>query len=309
VRIRIALSLALLGCGSVVPALRAAPDPLPPAGSVALTPAAPGNDAAEFDDLIVLPDDHVIVRYPPESLDRAARVQTRLVEIDRLWSMLVPRPLGWSAVILQHDTWQNAGLGGIWGAPLRLAPGLFALPAAGDAGTVKFARALLGGNLPDPGGVPMMGTSDEAASLVVTDLLLQIEAARDFVELAPLSGDAPWVKGVLMQLAVRYAWERIEPGMTLGYVALWDALSAAQGGPRAHRLADYRDGLPYETELWYQAQFVRGADAIWIETSWMVSHRLYKWAHKGQKGEPVTVAELEKKYPALVDWEKNAFAP
>ncbi len=303
-RLQTALRLVLLFIAYGAAPLLAAPVPLPPAGSVPIAQAPPGAPA--LDDLLTLPGERVTVRYPPETLDRATRVQARLEAIDRLWASFAPQPLGWSATILRRAEWESAGLGG-WGAPQRIGPGQFLVPAEGDAGTVAFARSLSGGVLPDPGGDPLTGTREEAGSLIVADLLLEIEAARALAGAAPLSGDAPWVTGVLIQLAVRYAWERAEPEQMLGYVAIVDAISAAQGGPRARRLDDYRGGLPFETELWYQAQFVRGADAIWVEAGWMgTARRLDKWRRKGV---PVTAAELEKKYPALALWKRDAFAP
>jgi hypothetical protein len=181
------------------------------------------------------------------------------------------------------------------------------VPASGDAETVAFVRELLGGAPPDPGGDPLVGTRDEAGSLIVSDLLLGLDAARAFAAAAPFSGEEPWLTGVLVQLALRYAWERAEPGATLGYVAAFDRMAAAHGGPRAARLADYRDGLPFERDLWYQAQFVRGADAIWIHAGARGTKSLL--ASLAKKGVPAGRAALEAKYPELVDWERSAFAP
>ena len=298
--------LVLLGAAATS-ALVAAPVALPPSGSVPLQPApsAPA-EVSPLGDLLQLDDPRVSVRYPPETLDRATRVQARLLALVELWKPFTPRPLAWSAVIVHRDAWQRAGFGG-WGAPRRIGAGTFVVPAAGDKGTVAFARALLGGGLPQLPGEPLMGTRDEAASLMVCDLLLQLEAARELAASAPLSGDAPWVTGVLMHLAARYAWERAEPGQTLTYVGIFDAVAAAQGGPRAYRLADFGSGLPFEKDLWFQAQFVRGADAIWVAEGWTgTARRLYRWGHRGK---PIEAAELEKKYPRLAEWQTAAFAP
>jgi len=112
---------------------------------------------------------------------------------------------------------------------------------------------------------------------------------------------------LVVHLALRYAWESLERSEVLARVALFDRIAAAQGGARARRLADFAPGLPAEIDLWYQAQFVRGADAIWIERGRLGAARLLdRWADKGR---PVRRAELEKRFPALVDWQRTAFAP
>lgn len=301
----LALRLAPLLLAGAISPLLAAPAPLPPPGSLVVAPS-PLVDAPALDDLLTLPGERVNVRYPPGALDRAARVQIHLEAFHKLWQGFLPQPLAWSAVLLTREQWEGAGLGP-YGAVVRPGPGEFLLPSEGDAGTVAFVRALTGGTIPDPGVDPMLGTREEAGSLIVSDLLLELEAARDFVAAAPLTGDVPWASGVLLQLVLRYTWDRLEPTQTLLYVALFDAIAAVNGGPRARRLADYQEGLPFEVELWYQAQFVRGADAIWIETSWMgVSRRFDKWRRKAV---PVTAAELEKRYPGILAWKRDAFAP
>lgn len=301
----LALRLAPLLVATTLSPLLAAPAPLPPAGSLVVA-ASPLVDAPALDDLLTLPGERVSVRYPPGALDRAARIQLRLEAFHKLWEGFVPVPLAWSAALLSREQWEGAGLGP-YGSVVRPGPGEFLLPSEGDAGTVAFVRALTGGSIPDPGVDPMLGTREESGSLIVSDLLLELEAARDFVAAAPLRGDVPWASGVLLQLVMRYTWDRLEPTQTLLYVALFDAISAVHGGPRARRLDDYGDGLPFEVELWYQAQFVRGADAIWTETSWAgVARRMDKWRRKGV---PVAAAELEKKYPGLVAWKRDAFAP
>jgi hypothetical protein len=308
---RVAFALLLLAALGAA-RLGAEPQPLPPPGSLAL-PAPPADPFAAaapppgFDALVLLPNESVPVFYPPGALDRAARVQQRLVALRRHWQRISTRPLAWKALVLRRDDWERAGLGAAYGAPRRLAPGLFAIPAAGDAGTVALARSLVGGQLPDPGVDPFVGTREETASLVVSDLLLQLEAARELVAAAPLAGEEPWVGAILGQLAVRLGWERIERGMTLPYVALFDAIAGAQGGPRARRLADYRGELSFEAELWYQAQFVRGADAIWVGAGELGAARLLRKAARAAA--PIAAAELEENYPALGDWRRAAFAP
>jgi hypothetical protein len=141
----------------------------------------------------------------------------------------------------------------------------------------------------------------------VLDLLLQLEAARELADAARWHGDEPWIRDLLVHLALRYAWETRDPAAVPGYVHLFDRIAAAHGGPGAHRLADFRPGLPRELDLWYQAQLVRGADAVWVDRgAFRVGRLLDRWA---DRGEPVRRAELEQRFPALVEWSARAFAP
>lgn len=287
--------------------LAAGREPLPAPGAVASAASADVAAPAGLESLLVLPGTWVEVRYPPEALDRAARLQGRLEAVQQLWKPLTRAPLAWKGAAVDRARWRELAAGWPWGLPVRIAGPTFLVPAHGDAESVATANWLLGGGPPDPGGDPLQGSRDEAGSLVVCDTLLQIEAARAFVSASGLAGDEPWVTGVLVHLAARYAWESAEPGRMLEVVALFDRMAAAHGGAAARRLADFRGGLPFDIDLWYQAQFVRGADAIWVEEGRRgTARRLDHWIGAGR---PVRRAELEKKYPALLAWQRAAFAP
>jgi hypothetical protein len=142
---------------------------------------------------------------------------------------------------------------------------------------------------------------------VLADVVLQLALARAFVETAGFRCEEPWICGVLASLAARLAWETAEPGRTLEVVGLLDRIAAAQGGAGAHRLEEYGPGLPLETDLWFQAQFVRGADPIWVqEGRYGGPRRLRRWL---KQRDPVSRVKLDKEYPELVDWRAAAFAP
>ena len=148
---------------------------------------------------------------------------------------------------------------------------------------------------------------EEAGSLVAGDVLLQLRAARRFASTARLRGEAPWIDALLAHLAARYAWESVEPDRVLEVVSLLDRGSLEQGGPRARPLDGYHEGLPPGADLWYEAQFVRGADAIWVEEGRRGTARaLSKWSRRGRT---ITREELETKYPGLAAWTAAAFAP
>jgi len=306
----LSLALAL----AAAPLAAESPRPLPRPGSVAV--AGPeGATADPLAGLLTLPGRSVDVRYSSDSLDRAARLQSRLEALHGLWQPLTRRPLIFEGVAVTRDDWQRLelakrlapGRASDWGLPVELGAGRFVVPARGDAESVAALVARFGRPLPDPGGDPLVGTREEAGSLIAGEVLLQLGAARRFVAVAGLDGEEPWIAGVLAHLAARYAWESVEPDRVLEVVALLDRLILLHGGPRAHRLAAYRTGLPESQELWYEAQFVRGADALWIvEGRRGAARKLERWARRGK---PIARADLERDYPALVAWQDASFAP
>lgn len=305
--LRAALVVTLATAAGFAPAA-AQRQPLPPPGGLGAADADTSRPYdAELEGLLRLPGVEVDVRYPPDHLDRAARLQMRLAGMVQSWQPLTRRRLAWSAAVVDSARWRRLAPEAPWGWPLRLAGPLFLVPAQGDAATVALVSSLLGGPPPDPGGEPMIGSREEAGSILVIDLLTQLEAARELADAARWRGDEPWIHELAVHLALRYAWELREPSEVLTRVRLFDRIAAAQGGPAARRLADFRPGLDRATDLWFQAQFVRGADTIWVDKGrFGVSRLLDRWADGGK---PKRRAELEKRYPALVDWQRSAFAP
>jgi len=282
--------------------------PLPPPAAPAAAPESTADAGSpDLSNLLVLPGTEVEVRYAPDALDRAARLQMRLDALHKGYARLLRTPLRWKGMVLDAERWRRAGLGVPWGLPGRLGSDTFVAPARGDAESVARMRRLLGGALPTAAETPLFGTDEEAASLEVSDVLLQLDLARSFVATGRIWGDAPWVTGVLVHLAARYGWEGTEPQRVLAIVSLFDRMAAVRGGAGAHRLDDYRDGLPFEVDLWYEAQFVRGADAIWVAEGSRGTARLLK--KLARSGEPARRSELEGSYPALLAWERSAFAP
>jgi len=282
---------------------------LPPPGEIGRP--ATGSAAAAVDDglagLLELRGQQLTVLYPGDHLDRAALLQMRLDRLSRAYDSLTRAPLPWRFALVGRERWERLAPGRPWGWPIRLPGPLFLAAAGGDSALVAEATELLGGAPPDPGGDPLVATREEAGSLVVFDLLLDLETARAFAAAARLSGDEPWIAPLVTQLALRYAWEVGEPGTLLPRVALFDRIAAAHGGARAHRLADYRPGLDPLVDLWFEAQFLRGADVVWVERGRRgVSRLLDRWADVGQ---PIRRADLEERFAGLAAWEAASFAP
>jgi hypothetical protein len=283
--------------------------PLPPAGQAAgSATAADPVDEGVLDQLLLLGGNRVEVRFVADTLDRAARFQARLETLHRFWQPLLEGRLAWRGAAVLEPQWRRLVTGRPWGVAARSASGTFLVPAAGDARTVATIERLLGGPVPLPAGMPLYGSLQEAGSLVVCDILLQIEAARAFVAASGVRGEEPWIEGLVIHLAARAAWQAAEPERILEIVGLLDRMSAANGGPAAYRLSDYREDLPFERALWYDAQFVRGADAIWVEEGRRGTTRLLRrWVRS--RDEPILRAKLEENYPVLVAWQRAAFAP
>jgi hypothetical protein len=282
----------------------AAPGTPPVAGATAEEPpsALPG-----LDHLLELPGSSVTFHYSPEALDRAAHLQLRLETLAALLRSLAARQAVYEVWVLSREDWATARLEVPYGLPARVASASFAAPAWGDAAMVAELERRLGGPLPALGAVPLRGTAEEGAALVLADRLLQVEIARDFVARAGVVGDEPWIAPLLAHLLARVAFERFEPGRMPEIAAAFDRLAAAHGEARAHRLADYREGLPLDTDLWFQAQLLRGADVIWVEEG---PHGAARWLYRLiDKAKPVEREALEKRYPALAPWRAESFSP
>jgi len=257
--------------------------------------------------LLVLPGRATTVRYTPGALDRAARVQERAEQLAEVFYKIDQRPGPFDIWVLEREDWRAAGLARAYGIPEGVGEGRFALPAQGDPEQVAAMTRLLGGPPPSSSWVPLRGTPEEAGALAVADEIFQVQAAQDFARRVGLAGDRPWVDGVLAQLVARIAFERFEPGRMIEIAATFDRFTARFGGQASRRADDYQEGLPLESELWYQAQFLRGADVIWVKEGEGGSIRyLYKLI---QRGTPLPAAELERAYPGLVAWRATSFAP
>ncbi|MCB9378352.1 MAG: hypothetical protein H6511_06260 [Holophagales bacterium] len=288
--------------------------PLPPPVAVASAPTAPEPEPPTpppgltgLEHLLDLPGQATTIHYSPGALDRAARVQERAELLASVFHKVDQRPMPMEIWVLEREDWTAAGLARPYGVPETVGEGWFALPAWGDPDQVRTMTRLLGGSPPVASSVPLRGTAEEAATLTVADEMFQLQAAADFGRRVGLVGDRPWVDGVLAHLVARIAFERFEPGRMLGIVSTFDRFTARFGGQASRRADDYQEGLPLESDLWYQAQFLRGADVLWVKEGENGSVRyLYKVI---QRGTPLPAAELERAYPALTQWRATSFAP
>ena len=70
----------------------------------------------------------------------------------------------------------------------------------------------MGAKLDGDGSMPVRGTAEEAASLVPSDLLAQVEAARAGFYATGMRTTAPWVEDLVVHLVALAAFERNEAG-------------------------------------------------------------------------------------------------
>ena len=165
--------------------------------------------------------EEVAMRYVPGALDRAVHVAMRLdLVIAELRSSLdVVFPL--TAIVLGRDEWERRGLTRTYGLPQPLSVGSIAVPAAGDAGTVRKWKTWLGTELPDIGGVPLVGTADDASSLMLSDLVLQVEVCELIFDRTPMGAADPWIRGLFSHLAAISLWSTFEPRRMPEIESVW----------------------------------------------------------------------------------------
>jgi hypothetical protein len=85
------------------------------------------------------------------------------------------------------------------------------VPAWGTDRTVALWTRLIGAPPSGDGSMPIRGTPEEAGSLVWSDILAQVDAARAGLARAEVEASAPWVLDLLAHLVALSAYERTEP--------------------------------------------------------------------------------------------------
>jgi hypothetical protein len=266
-------------------------------GSPSTPPAGPAEP------LLGYRGEEVVVRYVPGALDRAVHVAKRLdLVISELRGPLeMAFPL--TAIVLSRDEWERKGLTRSYGLPQPLSVGTIAVPASGDAGTVRRWKTWLGTELPDLGGVPLAGTADDASSLMLSDLVLQVEVCELMFERTPVGAADPWIRGLFSHLAAISLWSAFEPARMPEIESVW---------------ARMRDQIPPILELETRRQ-QKGAPPLAME-HWLLSEShlfdgaSHAYAAGGAKtfrkllktmtkdGKPPTRAQLVAVYPSLAVW-------
>ena len=239
--------------------------PVPPAAGQGAAAGARGPApglAVVRSRLLLLPAAGCDVRYSPGSLDRGATAQEWLCELATGAARAVQRPTPLEALLLTRDEWAESGLPCAYGVPCPVAPGVLALPAAGDPGTVELWREVLG-RLPAIAGTPLVGTVEEVASLAPADALASALAARDLALGAGFVVDEPWMIDLLGHLIFLDAARRGGNGRGEAMEGFWLAVRARgpqspDAGPAAALPSALRAALLRQAELFAVAQEIGG---------------------------------------------------
>jgi hypothetical protein len=284
---------------------------LPPPGTPLPAPVELEADPLErAPELLLLQGRFCEVRYAPGTLDRAAALQQRLDLLVEALMGVVPKRAGTLIPrlrVLDSEHWRAAGLERPWGLPESIGELELAVPATGDPATVELARRLTGGYLPPLAGDPLIGTADEAASLVVADAVLQVELAAAWARASGIRGDRPWIDGLVAHALARLAWERTDPGQMPAIADLFDRIAGARSGAAEPTLESYRHDLTIEERLAFDSLLLRGADQLWVEKG---NVGLRRWlAERARSGLRLTEADLRDLGREISRWIDESSAP
>lgn len=246
------------------------------------------------------------VRYTG-ALDRAHHVLQRLEVLGFYFDRWGEFPIPVAVYIMNRHEWEVAGIQSPYGLPLRTGMTAILAPSAGDDKTVLLWQELLGiDGLPKIGGQPIYGTKREAASLLASDTLLQIEATRGFVQRHRMVGREPWVADLMTHVVAGWVFEKHEAPRIAEIDDLYARLSSRYSEMgRVGTLSQYSPSLVrqgtegIETWLWYQGQFRRGARIILGRGDKKTVPHLLKMV---KKNGGIDTADLVKRYPGLADW-------
>ncbi|MGE0640248.1 MAG: hypothetical protein AB7G12_07890 [Thermoanaerobaculia bacterium] len=269
--------------------------------------AAPGATAIDLPLLLDLPGDLAPVRYTPGSLDRSASIQARAELLTREFGRSGFQANAIVLFVLSPEDWTLAKLPAPYGLPCRLGVEALVVPAWANETVVRLVRDDLGGELPLPRGTPLLATPAEAGALAVSDLVAQLELAGLLVRRAGLTGDRPWIEGLVTHLVARLAWDKFEPGRMQEIAAIFDRLSVNSPDRGPHALESWSPELAPRQRYWFDARFLRAADLMLQEKKPRALWRML--AKAVEKKEPLTEALLLDEFPQLAAWRAENFAP
>ncbi len=247
--------------------------------------------------LLKLHGEIVPMLYSPGALDRAAHVQQRLDALKtdvRKWSGI---DLDLRAVVLSPEDWQSLRVPVPYGLPQWTSIGL-ASPAWGDQHSVALWHELVGADLPWGGGDPLRGSRDEAASLALSDTLLQVECGRLAAARAIAVRGPDWIAELLAHVVALAAVAMHEEEREGEIAALYAAL--AQRLPAPGPVRAFAVGAEYRVRLAYQPLFERGARIVLAKDGRKSAKTLLRLPEKN--GGQLTEGDLVARYPELKAW-------
>jgi len=254
--------------------------------------------------LLRLPGDQVTVRYTPGSLDRAANLQTRLQLASRAFKRWVGLELEVDLYVLNREEWRQTGYDVPYGVPVRVGRRGLAAPAEGDDETVLLWATMLAGNLPAISGTPIRGTPQQTATMVLADLVTQLQMCEILADEIGIAGDQQWVRGLVTHVGSVDLVRRLEPVRLADLDIMYELLTRRQGS-RAFRARDYTPDLTFKDWLWFQAQFHKGAQALIAKTG---KGAVKKMKQLGKKTDGVLSAELLlDRFDPIEEWYRMSF--
>jgi hypothetical protein len=269
-------------------------------GTIVAPPAAPPHPA---EPLLAYRGEQVAVRYSPGTLDRAVHVVRRLDLVVGELSKPLGRKFPLTVVVLSREEWEARDLSRTYGLPQPLSVASVAVPASGDPGTVRKWKSWLGSELPDLGGVPMAGTAEDAASLMLSDVVLQVEICEILLERTAVGQAEPWIRGLLSHLAAISLWSAFEPSRSAEIALIWSRIRG-QIPPLLALEKELQRGSesPLAMERWLLAEsyLFEGAAMAHAAGGQKTFTKLLKTLRHDR--EPPTRAEMLALYPSLAGW-------
>lgn len=249
--------------------------------------------------LLPLGVDRVRFYYVPGSLDRAANLRARLEIVDSTFENWADQPVGLEVFVLNRRLWEEFGIEVEYGIPVRLGAKAIGAPARGDPETVELWSELLDGRLPTVAGRPILGTPQELASMVVSDVLAQVLAGEVLVDLLGLYGTEGWVRGVVAHLAALAVSRRKGMDRPEDLEVFYRQLLQLRP-PKSFSLRDYSRDLGLEDWMWFQAQFHFAARTVFDKEG---KKSIKKMRNFKKKGDGLIAADrLRRRYKQLDAW-------
>ncbi len=249
------------------------------------------------------------IRYSPGSLDRASRVQDhveKMVEDFDSWSK---EKISLGIYLLSFEDWVQIGLQDTYGMPSPMGGRGLALPAWGNPETVALWKGLMQSRLPtipDPSISISRGTPDELASLLVADVIAIAELARIQLVSAGFRGDKPWVDDVVAH-TMALSGILLHKDQRLPEVRMiYNSLSAAGGGSKAHSLAESESPTSIQTKLWFDAQCFTAASIVAESGGKQPAKQILRLAKKN--GGVIRASDLVSSFPGLDGWLRSSFS-
>lgn len=246
--------------------------------------------------------EHVAVRYAPGALDRAIHVVRRLDLIVGELQQWLKMPLPLTALVLDRREWDRAGLERPYGLPLPVSIGSVAVPASGDESSVRRWKTWIGTELPALDGVPLAGTAEHASSLLLADVLLQVEVCELLLGRSVLAQSEPWIRGVAAHLAAVSLWSEFEPSRSTELAMIFERLRGQipvllELEPR--RLGQGERALTTERWLLTEGHYFEGASLAHASGGAKAWKRLLKSVRAEEAPTRALMVEL---YPQLGPW-------